>query len=151
MEGNKKWETSWKGRREGLYHLVINLKWEQFLAVGALGPRRFPVGTYIYTGSAKRGLVSRIQRHLRREKKRRWHIDYLTVVAPVCAVWVDLTQKVTECERHRIVLERTGARVLIPKFGSSDCRCQSHLAYFPTRPELQSIKELKQIFPVSRS
>ena len=47
------------------------------LTVGRLGTFLFPVGRYIYTGSAKRSIEARIARHLRKKKTLRWHIDYL--------------------------------------------------------------------------
>ena len=34
-------------------------------------------GIYIYTGSAKKNIDSRIKRHLSNSKKLHWHIDYL--------------------------------------------------------------------------
>ncbi len=35
-------------------------------------------GIYLYVGSAKKGLAQRLARHARKEKKRFWHIDYVT-------------------------------------------------------------------------
>ena len=47
--------------------------------VGKLGSLYFKKGYYLYVGSAKRGLEARIKRHLRKDKKIFWHIDYLKV------------------------------------------------------------------------
>ncbi|MCH6544959.1 MAG: DUF123 domain-containing protein [Deltaproteobacteria bacterium] len=74
---------------------------------------------------------------LRKEKTRHWHIDWLTQVARIAEIWVNIRPKSRECECHRRVLALPGAGNLIPKFGSSDCRCPSHLAYFPRRPKLR--------------
>ena len=30
--------------------------------------------------------------------------------------------------------ELPGARLLVPRFGASDCRCPGHLVYLPRRP-----------------
>jgi Uri superfamily endonuclease len=34
-------------------------------------------GLYVYTGSGGKNVLSRISRHLRKNKKMHWHIDYL--------------------------------------------------------------------------
>jgi len=62
----------------GLYHLILHLKRPERLRVGRLGLQEFPAGYYLYTGSARRGLASRLQRHLCKEKTSHWHIDRLT-------------------------------------------------------------------------
>ena len=82
-------------------------------------------GVYYYAGSAQRGLKSRITRHARREKPLRWHIDYLASQYPAnfCWIWQD-AQKNFECEIARTLARKL---VLIPGFGSSDCRCPGHL------------------------
>jgi len=41
----------------------------------------FPAGWYVYTGSARNGLAQRVGRHLRHNKRKHWHIDYLLAVA----------------------------------------------------------------------
>ena len=67
----------------GFYQLVVRLGRRRTIVVGRLGRFEFPAGYYVYTGSAKRGLESRIARHLRRRKRMRWHIDYLLQYADV--------------------------------------------------------------------
>ena len=124
-------------KRAGIYHLVLSLPRARRLRAGSLGLKSYPSGYYVYTGSARRGLAMRILRHLRKGKTRHWHIDWLTQVARIEEIWVDLLPKSRECECHRRVLALPGAGNLIPKFGSSDCRCPSHLAYFPRRPKLR--------------
>ena len=61
----------------GLYQLRISLSDKETVDVGRLGRFSFKKGKYIYTGSAKRGLNARIDRHKRNGKKLHWHIDYL--------------------------------------------------------------------------
>jgi Uri superfamily endonuclease len=86
----------------------------------------FPAGRYIYTGSARQNFEARIARHLRSEKRLRWHIDYL-LAAPQAEV-VDVMRSMTpECVLN---LSCAGS-VLVPGLGASDCRagCGSHLKY----------------------
>jgi len=62
---------------KGIYILLIEIPREVHMEVGALGVMEFPRGFYAYCGSAMGGLRARINRHLRSEKKARWHVDYL--------------------------------------------------------------------------
>ena len=72
---------------KGSYALIIRLNRAKRLTVGRLGEFYFPAGHYIYLGSALNGLESRVRRHLRRDKKLHWHIDFLTAVSGICQVW----------------------------------------------------------------
>ncbi len=126
-------------KRTGIYHLMLSLPRARRLRAGRLGLKSYPSGYYVYTGSARRGLAMRILRHLRKEKTRHGHIDCLCQVARLEEIWVNIRPKSRECECHRRVLSLPGARTLIPRFGSSDCRCPSHLAYFQWRPKLRGV------------
>jgi len=59
------------------YQLVIEVRSPVRCSVGRLGMVDFPSGTYVYTGSARRGFEARLARHVRATKTLRWHIDYL--------------------------------------------------------------------------
>ncbi|RMH34227.1 MAG: GIY-YIG nuclease family protein [Nitrospirae bacterium] len=122
----------------GLYHLVLALEKPQRLVVGSLGRHDFPPGWYVYTGSARGCLIPRLSRHLRKEKKRHWHIDALTLVAHMEEILVDLSGTSTECQRHQDVMQLPGAHIIVLGFGSSDCRCLAHLAHFAQRPSFRS-------------
>ncbi len=106
------------------YQLLLRLGRALELEVGRLGRVRLPAGDYVYTGSARRGLEARIARHLRRDKPRRWHIDWLTT-HPEVTVLVVLRSRLPECELNRA----TAGEVVAPGFGASDCRagCRAHL------------------------
>jgi Uri superfamily endonuclease len=64
-------------RHPGCYSLIIELQRKKTIRVGKLGEAVFPAGTYVYTGSAMKGLGTRLRRHCSRKKKIHWHIDYL--------------------------------------------------------------------------
>jgi Uri superfamily endonuclease len=119
----------------GLYQLVIRLPRKAVIRVGAKGTHRFPAGIYVYTGSARRNLGARLERHLRREKRLRWHIDYLLERAQVVAAGVYLHEGNAECRLSQWVGGLPGASSVMRGFGSSDCHCQTHLWYFPSLPE----------------
>ena len=116
---------------KGSYALIIRRESGTPLTIGRLGSFAFPAGLYLYAGSGLNGLESRVRRHLRRDKdkKRHWHIDYLTAVAPVDQVWWAADEMRRECEWAGLVQE-WGGRIVAPGFGSSDCRrCPAHLLY----------------------
>ncbi len=123
----------------GIYTLLLLVSEEVTLTIGKLGKQNFPRGYYTYTGSAlgkgATSLKHRIARHLRKEKPRFWHIDYLLADENVSveAILVAETNKKMECKINSHIKGIKGAEVPVKGFGASDCRknCGSHLLYFP--------------------
>jgi Uri superfamily endonuclease len=123
----------------GIYTLLLFLSKQVTVDIGKLGKQMFPRGYYSYTGSALgRGASSlkhRIARHLRKDKRRFWHIDYLLADENVSVemVIVAETKENMECKTNQHIKTITGAKVPVKGFGASDCRknCESHLLYFP--------------------
>lgn len=132
----------------GLYHLILYLNRRLCIEVGALGQHEFPSGTYIYTGSAKRGLPQRVSRHIKKEKNCRWHIDYLTSLVSVETLVIDASGTQSECERYHRIAELPEAEVIVRGFGSSDCKCSTHLSYFVASPSLDCLTGVK-VFSVN--
>jgi Uri superfamily endonuclease len=86
-------------------------------------------------GSALRGLQARVARHLRREKKIRWHIDCLLERGAVMAVlWIHSEERL-ECVIAQGLRDRGLAS--IKGFGASDCRCPSHLFHHLSKEGLK--------------
>jgi Uri superfamily endonuclease len=115
----------------GLYVMVLELKENRRIKPGKLPEAEFKRGTYLYVGRAKRNLKKRIERHLRKNKKLFWHIDYFLQVAKVMGIWVKLNS-LDEC-RTVSQIRKFLRKSEIPqkKFGASDCRCPGHLLYLP--------------------
>jgi len=111
---------------KGIYTLVIKLNKPRTIIVGKLGRISFSARYYVYVGSAFNGLEARIARHLRKEKKLHWHLDYFLKKARVEEIFYSVTMKHKECA---VALGLAKKLSPIPNFGSSDCRCLSHL-YF---------------------
>jgi Uri superfamily endonuclease len=113
---------------KGIYVLIIHVNKPVRLKVGALGVLTFESGLYAYVGSAQNNLESRVKRHLRKEKRLFWHIDYLLAdpAANITDVYSLEGGKTCECQIARL-LSQHGEPV--PSFGCSDCRCNSHLFY----------------------
>ncbi len=120
--------------RRGAYALILELRTEATVTVGRLGTFVFPAGRYAYVGSAMSGLDARVARHLRAEKRRRWHVDYLLAAAEVVEVIEFESDVRQECGLSRAVSRLPGASVPVTGFGSSDCRCRSHLYRLGVEP-----------------
>jgi Uri superfamily endonuclease len=108
------------------YQLVLQVAQPLRIEVGRLGRLRLAAGRYVYTGSARRNLEARIARHVRPEKRLRWHIDYLLAQPGVRLVRVRRS-RLPECALN----QRTRGTIPVPGFGASDCLagCGSHLKY----------------------
>ncbi|HVO36868.1 MAG TPA: GIY-YIG nuclease family protein [Candidatus Acidoferrum sp.] len=111
---------------KGVYVLIISLTTGVNVKVGALGKINFKKGTYVYVGSAHTNLQKRVERHLRKVKRRFWHIDYLLCNsnAKVLKVFYKISPKVEEC---KIAAQLSQGGFPVEGFGSSDCDCKSHL------------------------
>ena len=106
------------------YQLVLKISQKMKIRVGKLGEFDFPPGYYIYTGSAKKNMEARIQRHLKKDKPLHWHIDYLTSQKNVEIVDVRRSD-MEEC----LLNDQTCGLIIVPGLGVSDCHnnCASHL------------------------
>lgn len=120
---------------KGVYVLFIHLPYSVSLSIGGLGRVDFEAGFYAYVGSAMGGVEQRVGRHRSDEKKLHWHIDHLLLRSRVVDVLAGEAGKEKECEIARKVSEHLKS---IPGFGSSDCKCDSHLFY---HPDLQRLVE----------
>jgi Uri superfamily endonuclease len=74
------YDTSSIPGEPGYYALFIRVGKQLAIKVKSGRVFRLKPGIYVYIGSARGpgGLRARIERHLRRNKKKHWHIDYLT-------------------------------------------------------------------------
>ncbi|WP_457612141.1 DUF123 domain-containing protein [Methanocaldococcus sp.] len=110
----------------GTYILKIKLNRGKKIDFGK-NKRFFKKGYYFYVGSANGksvNLKNRIKRHLKKDKNKFWHIDYLLEHGNIEEIYI--TNRAVECE-----VAKELAKVLEPieKFGCSDCNCISHLFY----------------------
>ncbi len=119
-------------KNSGAYLLILSLKEEASLEIGELGKINFKEGFYVYVGSGRKNLRERVKRHLRKGKKKRWHIDYLLEKAHIYKTILILSPEVLECVLAKDLMGISQGYV--PRFGSSDCRCPSHLYYFSESP-----------------
>jgi Uncharacterized conserved protein len=130
---------------KGIYLLILALTELKEIPVGKLGKFNFNKGYYIYVGSAAGtgGISGRLKHHFHKAVRSHWHIDFLS--KETCLL-----------DAYYLVLPKEFEHVLasklknifhspIPKFGSSDCKCTSHLFYSIKKPSLVYLK--KNIHP----
>ena len=116
----------------GVYIAVFHLSKLRRIRVGRLGQIRFQPGYYLYVGSAQKNLSARLERHGKKRKPARWHIDYLSNKAEMLGA-VDLPgPRRRECELAGELSEMF--ELVAPGFGASDCRCDGHLFYAEQLP-----------------
>jgi sugar fermentation stimulation protein A len=111
----------------GIYIAVFYLPQRQKIAVGKIGRFVFQKGFYFYVGSAQRNLSARLERHSKKKKALRWHIDYISVKAEMLgAITIP-----GHCELECQLAKKFGKmfELSMPGFGASDCRCGGHLFY----------------------
>ncbi len=114
---------------DGVYVLLIWVKIKRKIRIGKLGPLEFARGLYFFVGRALNGLEKRINRHLRKRKRNFWHIDYLLEYSEILGIIYVLTSHGnSEC---KIAFHLGKKFKSIENFGSSDCRCRSHLFFKP--------------------
>ncbi len=116
---------------KGAYLLILKLKKFEKIKLSNKNWELKP-GFYIYVGSAKRNLKQRINRHLRKKKNKKWHIDYLIEKTDWIKVIPIRTSEDLECRLAEDLSLLAEDKVL--GFGCSDCRCPSHLFYFSENP-----------------
>lgn len=69
----------------------------------------------------------------------KWHIDYLLQKAAIRSIIICETEERFECA---IAHELRGKFEAIPRFGSSDCKCPSHLFFADEAMEREIMKSI---------
>ncbi len=111
--------------------------------MGQLGEVSFKKGNYIYIGSAKGCLEARLRRHLKKDKKTYWHIDYLLENEKVRILQIWTIDKRMECQTAEVFYQDPTTEIIKKGFGSSDCKCLTHLLFVKNKKRIESI--LKEI------
>lgn len=129
-------------KQAGSYALLLYLARQTEIEVGKLGRFCFPGGYYLYFGSAMGGLKGRLARYLRAPTILHWHIDYLRHQSDLLELWWQQGQDRRECTWAATSLKVAGARLPVPRFGSSDCRCPGHLVHFMACPDVDLLGDM---------
>ncbi len=114
---------------KGTYVLIMELDRNRIIKVGKLGTFKFPRGFYTYVGSAfgPGGLKARVGRHLRKDKKKKWHIDYFLRFARI----VEVLATPKKCEKELAGKLLKHGKCVVKRFGSTDDKInETHLIFF---------------------
>jgi Uri superfamily endonuclease len=124
------------------------------IEVGNLGRSTYPAGFYIYVGSAlgSGGLAGRLNHHRKPTTspgwQARWHIDYLRHYAKLAQIWYVQQANRREHDWAAVLQQLSRDKLTIPRFGSSDCSCPSHLFHFSDLPDWDDFQRiLEQRYP----
>jgi len=112
---------------KGIYYLLIKVLKTKEILIGKLRKIKFEKGNYLYIGSAQKNLEKRIERHFKKKKKKFWHIDYLLADKDVKIEKVILFPQKRKNEECKLAKRISKKGKPIKNFGSSDCKCKSHL------------------------
>ncbi len=106
----------------GSYILVISVGRNVWFKPGSLPRVRLPPGCYVYVGSAMGpgGFEKRVLRHLKRDKRARWHIDYLTRLRSVKVAGVIYASLPHGESRLTRILSSLGFVKVVKGFGATD-------------------------------
>ncbi len=124
---------------QGIYILEMQLSEVVKIQVGKLGEYEFIPGYYYYCGTAQKNLKARLERHIRKEKKERWHIDYLLEYADILQIYTWPAERELECMLAEKLQMFPAGQIPVQNFGASDSSCDSHLYYFGFRPNLANL------------
>ncbi len=128
----------------GTYIVTLKMETSQDIEVGRIGKHNFKKGFYLYVGSAHGpgGLNARLARHMKKDKSKRWHIDYIRNAGFVTSIIVQYGKEKKECTWAEKLKSSDFLIMPINRFGSSDCTCRSHLFY---SKKMLTLKVLKNI------
>ena len=128
--------------KPGTYALVLRAKSGRSIRIGRLGTLEIRPGFYLYVGSAfgPGGVQARLRHHLKRSTRPHWHIDYLRPATQLVEVWHSHEEAIREHAWAEAIRGMRSASTPLPGFGSSDCRCPSHLSFHSERPSRQSLR-----------
>ena len=135
-------QTQQLPNESGTYVLLLQNRHSESIRIGRLGYLPIGPGYYLYVGSAfgPGGLRARLTHHLKHAPKPHWHIDYLRRYVELVNVWY---QGHCVPQEHRWALALGRGRnigIAAARFGSSDCRCASHLFFSATLPTVQAFR-----------
>jgi Uri superfamily endonuclease len=134
---------SWPQREPGTYALLMHGAGGSCLQIGRLGRLHLRPGFYVYVGSAfgPGGLPARLRHHLEPSCRRpHWHIDYLRPATRLLEVWYSHDRMLQEHAWAAGIRRMRSASTPLAGFGSSDCRCPSHLSFHAERPSHRSLR-----------
>ncbi len=128
---------------KGSYLLLFYCPQSVRVTAGKLGELTLQSGYYLYCGSAfgPGGVKARTDHHRRISQRPHWHIDYLRPHLQLMEIWYTFDPQSREHHWSALLAELRGASLPFPGFGSSDCRCPSHLLRLGYKPSFIAFRQ----------
>lgn len=125
--------------KPGTYVVVLKSSQAKSVQIGRLAQLAVRRGYYLYVGSAlgPGGVRARLRHHAKVSWRPHWHLDYLRAETTLYAAYASYSAERKECEWASILATGEGVTEPMSGFGSSDCRCNTHLFYFSSALKLQ--------------
>lgn len=125
--------------KTGTYVVVLKSAQARTVQIGRLAQLAVRRGYYVYVGSAlgPGGVRARLRHHAKVSRRQHWHLDYLRAETAFYAAYAGYSPERKECEWASILATGEGVTEPMSGFGSSDCRCNSHLFYFSSALKLR--------------
>lgn len=131
--------------RPGTYVLLFLSSVRKRLTIGRLGFLDLEPGAYLYVGSAfgPGGLRARTGRHRTKNTVKRWHIDHLKPRIQLVEIWFTDDPIHREHQWAGWFASKESLQVPLSGFGSSDCRCPSHLFHAARAPDFDWFRTMQ--------
>lgn len=128
---------------KGSYALILRCDRSESILIGQLGQMRLQTGFYIYAGSAfgPGGVNARLRHHYQIAANPRWHLDYLRAGCEPMEHWFTHDPERREHDWAATLLTLPGFNAPMQGFGSSDCRCKTHLAFSAQQPDFGAFRD----------
>ena len=140
----------------GTYAVILRNENSKTIAVGVRRQLAIEPGYYLYLGSAfgPGGIRARVGRHSRRDKPRRWHIDYVREHMVFHDAWYSTKARNQEHQWAKLLKNRADF-IALAGIGCSDCQCQTHLYFSRSAPDFDRLApvldQALERWPVSAS
>lgn len=131
----------------GSYVIILACSGNAVVPIGKSKTLDLKPGYYAYCGSAfgPGGINARVNRHLKVKKKKHWHIDYLRDKCTIKEVWVCYKKENLEHRWAEDFIIQKKSSTPLKKFGSTDCKCQTHLFHFISKPAVSWLTASRKI------
>lgn len=128
----------------GNYLLILHAAKSFSAEIGKLGTMQGEAGYYYYCGSAfgPGGIAARVKHHGKISARPHWHMDYLRPYTRLSSAGYATTQTNLEHDWAQAIATFPEAKIALPGFGASDCRCRAHLIWLPKMPSMHRLQTL---------
>ena len=129
----------------GTYIVVLKSGQAKTIQIGKLAQLNIQKGYYVYIGSAMGpgGVTARLKHHCKVSTRPHWHLDYLRAETAFYNAYALHSPERKECGWAAVMAKTEAVSEPMKGFGSSDCKCNTHLFYFSSK--LKAVRAIGKI------